>query len=703
MGFSLPRVLVGALLLAVSATTLPNPSPPPSSLPSPPPSPLPSPPPGTTSTDLPPCPLRQGQNGIRLAEGEACRFEVRVVSGKYVVQNVERPALELERGRVYVFDVHSSAYHAFAMSRTPDGPAQYVETDGDGGGKMCESDGTAFAEHKTELNLVAGKFVFAPGLGTPSLLHYFCIYHNSMGGSISVFGGSAGDCAAGADADISVNSSMPFIAGGRTPSRHGLLVAHGVAMYAAFGILLPIAAFMARTGGKIHLNSRKLSLHRILAPLSMLVAVGGVSLAFLGVQREGGSHLSHSHGYIGLVLMILGVVVQPLAIASQQHSWHRRQGAAIIVGGWANLFQGMYLIRLPLPLQLAQIAILAMVVIVYVLYRPRPAGDKSEDPVTGASAQEAGKAVAIVPVLLPQAVPVRLPDVGQVNASAEDVDISIEQAQEASEAASQPAGEMAGAVDSLPKVALMNTQAEVDLLKVLPEAMRERRQGTDVHPGHLSRDDLGVLLADVLRKNRLQLSLPDREMMIEALLTAGDPIGYPFLSFGGLEQLLSRRGLCLGPAGALSRLPPHPSAPGTSSAPPNSSVPTQRNNEDNKLPSRMDRLSKWLHNNLPSALWVTLYIFANLLCFILYFAKYACWLEPANVHSCMRAPWAVCVAKGAGMALNFNCAIIVLPMSRHALTWLRSFRIIRQLMPLDSAYDAHMAIGWTIAGLTYAN
>ena len=52
------------------------------------------------------------------------------------------------------------------------------------------------------------------------------------------------------------------------------------------------------------------------------------------------------------------------------------------------------------------------------------------------------------------------------------------------------------------------------------------------------------------------------------------------------------------------------------------------------------------------------------------------------------------------MALNFNCALIVVPMCRMTLTWLRKSLTLRRLVPLDSSYDFHVAIGWTIVGWT---
>jgi NADPH oxidase len=121
--------------------------------------------------------------------------------------------------------------------------------------------------------------------------------------------------------------------------------------------------------------------------------------------------------------------------------------------------------------------------------------------------------------------------------------------------------------------------------------------------------------------------------------------------------------------------------------------------------TRLERIGRKVEDALPAFFALTLWIIGNVVGFVVYFGEYACWFETdANGGAgCVAAPLAVCFAKGAGMCLNINCALIVLPMCRRFLTWLRSIRPVRRAVPLDLAYDAHIVLGWTIAAFTFVH
>ena len=103
--------------------------------------------------------------------------------------------------------------------------------------------------------------------------------------------------------------------------------------------------------------------------------------------------------------------------------------------------------------------------------------------------------------------------------------------------------------------------------------------------------------------------------------------------------------------------------------------------------------------------WVALWGIANVACFVLHFGTYACWFA-AEGEECAPAPWAVCVAKGAGMALNLSCAFVVLPMCRIFLTLLRKVRILLEHIdecvrpasplsdPTSTLYRCGSSAGW---------
>ena len=52
----------------------------------------------------------------------------------------------------------------------------------------------------------------------------------------------------------------------------------------------------------------------------------------------------------------------------------------------------------------------------------------------------------------------------------------------------------------------------------------------------------------------------------------------------------------------------------------------------------------------------------------------------------------VIIARGCGMALNFNSAMILIPMLRYSLTWLRTTRASR-FLPLDNMLSIHKLVG----------
>ena len=84
----------------------------------------------------------------------------------YVIDGVQKPSLNLERGKSYTF-IHSSS-HPFRFSQTSDG------THGFG------------SEYTSDVAKSSGSTTIAIGLNTPSTLYYYCSVHPGMGGSISI-------------------------------------------------------------------------------------------------------------------------------------------------------------------------------------------------------------------------------------------------------------------------------------------------------------------------------------------------------------------------------------------------------------------------------------------------------------------------------------------------------------------------------------
>ena len=92
------------------------------------------------------------------------------------------------------------------------------------------------------------------------------------------------------------------------------------------------------------------------------------------------------------------------------------------------------------------------------------------------------------------------------------------------------------------------------------------------------------------------------------------------------------------------------------------------------------------------------YLGATVACFVVHYGHHACWFVAAG-DTCEPGSVALRVAKGAGMALNLNFALVALTMCRSLLTWLRE-TWVTEMLPLDLSYSFHMTVGWAIVAWT---
>jgi NADPH oxidase 2 len=69
------------------------------------------------------------------------------------------------------------------------------------------------------------------------------------------------------------------------------------------------------------------------------------------------------------------------------------------------------------------------------------------------------------------------------------------------------------------------------------------------------------------------------------------------------------------------------------------------------------------------------------------YAAYVYWGNP-NYY--------VTLARIGGATLNLNCALILFPVCRHTLTWVRKIRFLRDIIPFDSNIRFHKIISYTI-------
>lgn len=98
--------------------------------------------------------------------------------------------------------------------------------------------------------------------------------------------------------------------------------------------------------------------------------------------------------------------------------------------------------------------------------------------------------------------------------------------------------------------------------------------------------------------------------------------------------------------------------------------------------SRKAHIKHYIQNNWVKIAFLSLYLAANLFIFFAAFERYAS--QGANTY--------VQIARGCGAALNFNGALILVPMLRHFMTWLRKTSI-NNYLPIDEGIEFHKLVG----------
>jgi predicted ferric reductase/Ca2+-binding EF-hand superfamily protein len=101
------------------------------------------------------------------------------------------------------------------------------------------------------------------------------------------------------------------------------------------------------------------------------------------------------------------------------------------------------------------------------------------------------------------------------------------------------------------------------------------------------------------------------------------------------------------------------------------------------------RVAYWLENHGLEAAFLAVYALANMALFIEAFLRY----RAADAHVLAQ------VARGGGACLNFNGALILLPMLRHTITWLRKGRL-GHVIPLDESVGFHKLVGIVMFGFS---
>jgi NADPH oxidase 5 len=195
--------------------------------------------------------------------------------------------------------------------------------------------------------------------------------------------------------------------------------------------------------------------------------------------------------------------------------------------------------------------------------------------------------------------------------------------------------------------------------------------------GRLSREEFERMLHISLAENDLQLPETVTTRMLDAVWLAGDADHSDALTFDELcamvaqrpelQQQLSQYGVALLTPGRRAREAARPR-------------PTARSAQP------------WSRNTVVLAVFLVAYALANVALF-----GEAVWRYRAQGAN----GW-VQLARGCGACLNFNGALVLVPMLRHTLTWVRRRRW-GHLLPIDEGIEIHRLVGEAMFGLALAH
>lgn len=314
--------------------------------------------------------------------------QVTLYNGYYAIDGVTQPQLTLSRGTVYQFEVTSPAIHPFYITTAMAGcssSARYSPT----GPELCSCPSNAAGPQTTvQPGGVAGVLQFAPGDDTPSVLYYGCVVHCNLGARINIVGSGAsagaccncggGDssCGDGSGGSGSNGTSIAVDTGLSAEVDELLTTIHGFCMFTAFGVLFPVGGFLAYLG--YHRQ------HIACQSCGLVVALAGACLSIV-FTTAGHRKVDNIHGVVGIALLVMTIIIQPVAIRLSWAPTHRRNGAAIALIGLSNCFLGLLRIGAQFALQLSYALWAFVILAVFVFWRPAPkfqraAGEAGQTP-----------------------------------------------------------------------------------------------------------------------------------------------------------------------------------------------------------------------------------------------------------------------------------------------------------------------------------
>ncbi len=187
----------------------------------------------------------------------------------------------------------------------------------------------------------------------------------------------------------------------------------------------------------------------------------------------------------------------------------------------------------------------------------------------------------------------------------------------------------------------------------------------------IEKEEVSHLIAASLRENNLNFPPEQVTALVDILFLEADKDKSGEISFEEFKTLIAK----------------HPDLLEAMAVSPVSWLKPRKQETLTVLPqermrSRKAHIKHYIQNNWVKIAFLSLYLVANLFIFFAAFERYASLGENFYVQ----------IARGCGAALNFNGALILIPMLRHFMTWLRKTSI-NNYLPIDESIEFHKLVG----------
>lgn len=190
--------------------------------------------------------------------------------------------------------------------------------------------------------------------------------------------------------------------------------------------------------------------------------------------------------------------------------------------------------------------------------------------------------------------------------------------------------------------------------------------------GWIRRQDLDLLIHVALVEQALQLPESEVGRMVDAIMRAGDQDHDEKIGIEEFRQMMIT----------------HPEIQGRLADYGVSLLMPGKRARKRTLPPG-SAWGGWVRSGALLASWLAAYAALNAILFLEAFFRYRA--AGATIY--------IQVARGAGACLNLNAALVVVPMLRHTLTWIRR-SVLGRAVPVDDAIDVHSLLGGVVVVLS---